>query len=169
MKLAEALNLDLAKVEEMKKFCTANDITDYTFNADGTVDVRGSVYISHSDIASIPMKFRLVTGDFDCRDTKISSIEHFPEVVGMNLWFQNTPIKSLSGIHKIVKTVGHLIHCPVNSTHLLGLLLIHGNFRINISGQPKISAILNKHRADSNVLLAQDELIDAGFIEQAKL
>jgi hypothetical protein len=51
----------------------------------------------------------------------------------------------------------------------LGLLLIDGICKFDIDTRGPIDAIFNKYVGTGDILSAQDELIDAGFIEQARL
>jgi hypothetical protein len=89
---------------------------------------------------------------------------------------------SLSGVDKIIKHVEDQFICgPVplsdkriaqkNVTHLLGLLLVNGitRFRVDYNFPGPIDEILNKYVGTGDILSAQDELIDAGFIDQARL
>jgi hypothetical protein len=49
------------------------------------------------------------------------------------------------------------------------VLLIDGITGFNIDSDGPIDKILNKYKGTGDILSAQDELIDAGFIEQARL
>lgn len=188
MKLTEITQqVDL---NEIKKILDKYKIKNYTINADGTVDVDGNVDFSNKSITSIPVQFRNVTRHFYCYGTKITSLEGAPQSVGGNFYCSTTKITSLagcpqsvggdfncsfteitslSGVHKQIKHVGFEFFIPTNTTHLLGLLLIPGIKQIRVFENNQVSKILNKHLKDKNVLLAQDELIDAGYPEQAKL
>jgi hypothetical protein len=48
-------------------------------------------------------------------------------------------------------------------------LLIEGITHINVTGSRPVSQILNKYRGTGDILSAQDELIDAGLTDQARL
>lgn len=76
---------------------------------------------------------------------------------------------SLSHIHKMLPTVRGTITCTSPVTHILGLLLIEGVTNINIDNDGPIDKIMNKYLETKDVISAQDELLDAGFIEHAKL
>ncbi len=156
-------------LNEIKDILDKYKIKNYTINADGTVDVDGNVDFSNKSITSIPVQFRNVTRHFYCYGTKITSLEGAPQSVGGNFYCSTTKITSLSGVHKQIKHVGGMIIVPTNATHLLGLLLIDGVDDILVTGNDQVTDILTKHLDDKNVLLCQDELIDAGYPEQAKL
>lgn len=166
MKLVEiAQPVDLGKI---KRTLNKYGIIHYSINDDGSVNVDDNVSFFSQRIKSIPVQFHRVTGDFDCRDTKITSLAGAPQVVIGNLWCNNTKITSLSGVHKIIKQVNGMFIAP-NATHLLGLLLIDSVMKIRIVDNNPVTNILNRHLKDRDVILAQDELLDAGFVEQAKL
>lgn len=189
VKLIEiAQPVDLGKI---KQILDRHGIEGYTINPDGTVDVNGNVNFSNHNIPSIPVQFGHVTGSFECSNTPITSLAGCPHTVGDKFYCYSTEIislagsphtvgarfdcsstriKSLSGVHKIVKHIGETIYIPTPATHLLGLLLIEGLQKIVVGvDRVLLSNILTKHLKDRDVLLAQDELLDAGFVEQAKL
>lgn len=167
----------------------------FTIRPTGEVDVDGEVRISRIFIdghqqTSIPFQFGTVTGDFDCSgsglislkgaprrvsgnfrcfDTKLPSLEHAPYVVGGRFACFNTQIRSLSGINKTVGHIGTDFLGPTTPvSHVLGLILIQGLQFIRFNGGA-LDEILNKYLKTHDVISAQDELIDAGFKEQAKL
>ena len=77
---------------EIEAICQKYFIENYTINPDGSIDVDGDVILtknraigSHSHdfkLDKLPLKFRRVTGDFDCRSNKLTSLEGAPEYVG---------------------------------------------------------------------------------------
>jgi hypothetical protein len=64
---------------------------------------------------------------------------------------------------------GMVICSNANVTHILGLGLIKGIVRYQIDNDGPIDAIFNKYVGTGDILSIQDELIDAGFIDQARL
>jgi hypothetical protein len=76
---------------------------------------------------------------------------------------------TLSGIDKMLPHINGSITCEVPVTHALGLLLIKGVTHINIDNNGPIDRIMNKYLGTGDILSAQDELIDAGFIDHARL
>jgi hypothetical protein len=174
---------------KIKKWLDKMYIKDYTIQPNGTVDVNGSVNLLRFDEASLPIQFGKVVGTFDCRDSKlttlkgcpyyiggdfycygcpISSLEYAPQSVGGRFSCFETNIRSLTGISKQIKHIGGTFVCSAKTTHLLGLLLIDGLRVINVD-TGKIDDILNKYIGTGDILSAQDELIDASFIDQARL
>jgi hypothetical protein len=83
--------------------------------------------------------------------------------------FSGFHIPSLTGIHKEFDFIyGHFTGPHNATTHILGLLLIQGILSIKIDDGP-IDKIMNKYVGTGDILSAQDELIDAGFTDQARL
>ena len=69
--------------QEIHDICEKYDITNYTINPDGSIDVDGNVNLSYMGLTKIPIKFNKVSGYFDCSYNFITSLEGCPrEVVG---------------------------------------------------------------------------------------
>ena len=69
----------------------------HTKNADGTIDIEGSVDLSYQSLTKIPFKFGKVGGDFYCDDNQLKSLEGAPSRVGGNFYCDNNQLKSLEG------------------------------------------------------------------------
>jgi hypothetical protein len=149
---------------------------EFTIHPDGAVDVRGNVSLRW-DGATLPVQFGRIEGSFNVNDSTLTSIVGFPHYVQTVMYCSRTNIRSLHGIEEAVKYVGDTFFCTGKlPTHMLGLLLIEGitNVRIddvNEKGESNevLQRILNKHiGGNGDILVCQDELIDAGFIDQAR-
>jgi hypothetical protein len=114
-----------------------------------------------------------VGGEFYCHDTKITSLAGCPKHVGGLFDCRSTQIRSFSGVDKIIKYIGGDFYYSGKQaylpTHLLGLLLIKGITRFHIDTGGPIDKIMNRYVGTGDILSAQDELIDAGFTDQARL
>jgi hypothetical protein len=141
---------------------------DYTIRPNGVVDVNGDLDLSQVRDKILPVQFGKVLGRIAYGRASLTSLQGAPEYVKYDFSCWGTPIKSFSGVDKIVKHVGQTFLVSADATHLLGLLLIDGIKLIHCDGGP-IDAILNKYIGTGDILSAQDELIDAGFIDQARL
>jgi hypothetical protein len=171
----------------------------YTIRRDGVVDVGiFNAYNDHR-LTEIPIQFgtasglfsvqgtpltslkgvpRVVNGMFSCSNTKITTLEHAPAIIKTDFYCNdNTHIKSMSGTDKIIKQLDGRFHCysttinnekKITPTHLLGLLLIEGITWFYFEDQI-VSKIMTKYCGTGDILSAQDELIDAGFTDQARL
>lgn len=154
----------------------------YTVRYDsGIVDVNHGVILrtpgTPTDIPWVGVQFGLVQGDFNFGENlAITSLQGVPRIIQGRLACERTLITNFSGIDKLIDRMGGQIYIRSDSTHLLGLLLVPGLGRVNISngitsGPGNVEQILNKYinRGKQDILSAQDELLDAGFIEQARL
>ena len=176
--------------QKIEPWLKSMKITNYTIRPDGIIDVDGNVDLYNFKVTTLPVQFGNVTGDFYCYHTKITSLagcpsnvgggfychntqitslQGAPSTVGGHFSCNNTKITSLTGIHKQIKHIGRNFYCDRTVTHILGVLLIKGITNIGIDDGGPIDRIMNKYIGTGNVIMAQDELIDAGFIEQAKL
>ena len=170
------------------------DIKNYTIHPDtNIVDVDGDVDLSRMNFYNIPVQFGTVTGGFfviwctnlktlkgsphtvggmyQCSNTPITSLEGAPKYVGSIFACDGKPnMKSLSGVDKVIIEIQDQFWGRPDSTHILGLLRIKELKYIDLDGRDgPINNIMNKYVGTGNLIDAQDELIDAGFTEQAKL
>ena len=63
------------------EICRKYDITNYTINPDGSIDVNGDVYINF-DITEFPLRFNKVYGNFDCGYNNLTTLKGCPKWVG---------------------------------------------------------------------------------------
>jgi hypothetical protein len=82
---------------EVKKICKKYNITNWTLNPDGTVDVDGSVYLSGQRLSKLPLKFGRVTGDFKCYSNQLTSLEGCPTEIGGDFECYSNQLTSLEG------------------------------------------------------------------------
>jgi hypothetical protein len=185
--------------KEIKYWLDKYAIQNYTIRPDSVVDVNGDVnlYNIHS-IMDIPIQFgdigglfsvqctsitslkgvpSVVNEMFSCSGTNITTLEHAPAIVRGHFYCNDTHIKSMSGVDKMIKQIEGEFECrpraddlwgTLTPTHLLGLLLIDG-IRMFYFDNKEVSKIMSKYCGTGDILSAQDELIDAGFIDQARL
>ena len=107
-----------------------------------------------------------IDGNFYCERTKITSLAGAPQHVGGSFYCSDTKITSLANVHKIIKQVNGQFWAP-KATNMLGLLLIRGIKAISVVGNDQLSDLLTAHIGD--VYLGQQALLDAGYVEQARL
>lgn len=191
MKLHQLLceeSVTLAKVDILSDLIDSKTQEFYT----GKVNVKNSVSISYSQLREIPVQFekvggsfycytnyltslkgcpREVGGDFFCNKNSLTSLEHAPEQVGSEFGCHTNKITSLEGIHKIIKKINgqfDIAFNPIKSGGI-GLLLIEGITYIN-SELPAFK-IIRKYlgQGKRGLLACQEELIEAGLEEYAKL
>ena len=108
LKLFESFNL-----EDIDAICQKYNIGNYTINEDGSIDVNGSVYFYLRDLSNLPpLKFRNVTGDFDCRDNKLTTLKGSPITVGGNFRCVGNLLTSLKDAPE---SVGGNFYCHYNA------------------------------------------------------
>jgi hypothetical protein len=186
---------DIAHIEdwlyEWKIKVGTYDIDPYT----GVVNVNSDVNLNNmKNVQVLPVRFGKVTGRFDCAlsslttlkgcphtvgnvftcaGTDITSLVGAPTYVGNSFYCHDTHITSLAGVSKYFTKIGGEFYCSNIKlpdklpTHVLGLILIP-HLQIITLGSG-IDNIMNKHLGSGDILACQDELIDAGFVQQARL
>jgi hypothetical protein len=82
---------------EVGKICKKYNITNWTLNPDGTVDVNGSVYLLGQRLSKLPLKFGRVTGDFKCYSNQLTSLEGCPTEIGGDFECYSNQLTSLEG------------------------------------------------------------------------
>jgi len=104
--------------DSIESICEMYGITNYTINEDGSIDVDGDVSLYGVKLIKLPLKFRTVTGFFDCCDNKLTTLEGSPKSVGGFFDCQNNQLTSLEGSPK---EVGGSFYCSENKlTSLIG-------------------------------------------------
>ena len=91
--------------------CEKYRIRNYTINEDGSIDVNGDVYLENRRLTKLPLKFRNVTGYFDCSYNKLTSLEGSPISVGGGFYCYENKLTSLEGSPK---SVGGYFYCHSN-------------------------------------------------------
>ena len=66
----------------IEEICRKYNITNYTVNPDGSIDVYGKVNLSDTGLVEIPILFNRVSGDFDCSYNRLTSLKGSPKWVG---------------------------------------------------------------------------------------
>ena len=65
--------------------CKKYNITNYTINPDGSIDVNGDVDLINKGLTELPLRFNKVSGYFDCDGNQLTSLKGSPKWVGD--WF----------------------------------------------------------------------------------
>jgi len=118
-------------------------IENYTFNDDLTIDVNGNVDLYDKYLSKIPIKFRNVSGFFDCSYNNLTSLEGCPKTIGDYFDCDNNMLTSLVGGPE---TVVDYFDCSYNElTSLLGSPKTLGGYfdcsnnnLISLEGSPKM-------------------------------
>lgn len=140
----------------------------------GVSEFGGDFMCDHNELVSLEGGPRTVGGSYSFSgNDNIDSIQHLAEKIGGNVYAKDLPkLKSLQGIHKVLKECGGFFDASGTNleSHVLGLLMVKGLDSVKLSND-KVTAILNKHlkMPDRNAHECQEELFDAGFANFAKL
>ena len=141
-------NFDKQTIESI---CEEYDITNYTINDDGSIDVDGPVYLSNRQMSKLPLKFRKVTGYFGCSNNlltdlkgcpvyvgghficygnKLTNMEYCPSYVGGDFQIHENKLTSLEGCPN---SINESFYCSDNKlSNLNGVpSYIGGNFNCN--------------------------------------
>ncbi len=97
--------------QEIIDICTRYNITNYTINPDGSIDVNGNVDLHNNELTKLPLKFNRVSGSFWCDNNQLTSLEGSPSYVGDDFWCYDNKLTSLEGSPKYV---GGSFYCNNN-------------------------------------------------------
>jgi hypothetical protein len=75
--------------------CKLYDITNYTVNDDGSIDVVGNVSFFNMGLTELPLIFNKVTGHFECSCNKLTSLKGSPRWIGGYFSCQYNQLTSL--------------------------------------------------------------------------
>jgi len=148
-------------------YCYKNNLTSLQ---GAPQSVSGDFDCSHNNLTSLQGAPQSVGGNFGCDNNNLTSLQHAPQSVGGDFYCSNNNLTSLHDIHKQIKSIKGTLLCDDKiKSHILGLLLIK-NLK-GIDGIKKVKNIINKHlfAGDHDVHMCQEDLIQAGFAEMARL
>jgi hypothetical protein len=75
--------------------CKKYNITNYTINPDGSIDVVGNVNFFNKGLTELPLTFNRVSGDFDCSHNNLTSLKGCPRWIGRYFSCSNNKLTSL--------------------------------------------------------------------------
>ena len=75
--------------------CKKYNITNYTINPDGSIDVVGNVNFFNKGLTELPLTFNRVSGDFDCGNNRLTSLKGCPRWIEGDFWCSNNRLTSL--------------------------------------------------------------------------
>ncbi len=123
-KIFESIDLELGK--ELEKF----NITKYSINEDGSIDVDGIVDFGSKNLNKIPFNFNRVSNYFDVNDNKLTSLKNCP--VQIDEWF-GCGNNKLTSLEFGPEYIGSEYFCSNNELITLNGCIeeVHGNFECN--------------------------------------
>ena len=135
------------------------------------LEVNGDFKVAYNQLTSLEFG-PTITKNFNCAGNQLTSLEFSPELVFGDFIAYDNKITSLKGIGKhYLKEINGMLSLSDNqiSSHVLGILLIKNLDSFDITNK-EVKSILNNHlHDDKDILDCQEELIQAGLREFAKL
>jgi hypothetical protein len=64
------------------EICEKYNITNYTINGDGSIDVVGDVWLDNKGLTELPLTFNKVSGNFICSTNELTTLKGSPRWVG---------------------------------------------------------------------------------------
>ncbi|MCK9471983.1 MAG: hypothetical protein M0Q88_09555 [Bacilli bacterium] len=127
---------------EIDSICEKYNITNYTINNDGSIDVDGNVYLKRNNLRELPLKFRNVVGNFYCSNNQLTSLEGAPKSVGGFFDCRNNQLTSLVGCPQYIgggfycrdNKLTSLVGCPQS---IGGSFYCSDNKLTSLEGAPK--------------------------------
>jgi hypothetical protein len=101
-----------SKEEDIESICREYNIENWTLNEDGSIDVDGDVDLSFKKLTKLPLKFRNVSGYFNCSENNLISLDDCPESVGSDF---NCSYNKLTSLEGSPKSVGGDFDCSINN------------------------------------------------------
>lgn len=136
----------------------------------GPIIVQNNYYCTSTKITDFKGAPKKVGGSFICKDTMINTFDGIPEYIGDDLNLKNNKFTSLKDIHKHITNIwggANFEGNPIKS-NILGLLKIK-QLRAVQFDDIELEEIINKYLPEGDIFACQQELIDAGFEEYARL
>lgn len=84
LKTFESIFNDFWDRDEIESICRKYNIENYTINKDGSIDVDGNVELCERRLTKLPIRFRNVTGHFQCWRNELTDLKGSPVSVGGN-------------------------------------------------------------------------------------
>jgi hypothetical protein len=133
-------------------------------------EVGGNFFCSFNQLTSLKDAPSKVGGSFSCLYNQLTSLEGAPEEINGAFNCHDNKLTSLKDIHKQIKKIDGIFFANTNpiKSHILGLLLIKGITKVKLDNK-EVEDIINKYLGIGDIFSAQEELIDAGLEEYAKL
>ena len=132
-------------METIHDICKRYNITNYTINDDGSINVNGRVDLHNKKLTELPLRFNKVNGSFDCSDNKLTSLKGCPRWIGGSFSCQYNQLTSLEFSPDYV---GSYFGCEYNDlTDNYCIAEIMGNFFTTLDQD---GLVLNEYGKSTN-------------------
>jgi hypothetical protein len=130
------------KEKDIESICREYNIENWTLNEDGSIDVDGDVNIYYKGLNKLPLKFRNVSGYFDCSYNNLTSLEGSPKCVGGDF---NCSHNNLTYLEGCVECVSGSFFCRHNKLNSLkgSPKSISGIFDCSYNNLTSLEVVLN--------------------------
>ena len=91
--------------------CKRYNITNYTINGEGSIDVVGDVDLYDKGLTALPLTFNKVTGWFDCSNNQLTTLKGCPRWVGR---YFDCNINQLTSLEFSPDYIGGYFDCRYN-------------------------------------------------------
>jgi len=85
------------EINKIHDLCKQYNIENYSINADGSIDVNGSVDLRHKMLDHMPLKFNKISGNFLCHKNTLTDLVGCPKEVGLKFSCNTNNLNSLLG------------------------------------------------------------------------
>ena len=104
-------NLGLGKEALIKNWLDEHDIKNYTIKTNGTINVRGGVWLNNYEKEQLPeyIQFDIVTGVFIIENSNITTLQGCPTIVGGSFYCNGC--YKLKSLQYAPKKVGGNFYC----------------------------------------------------------
>jgi hypothetical protein len=99
---------------DINKICKRYGITNYTID-NGLVNVNGNVYLKGYVLYELPVRFGIVTGDFNCSNNNLTTLKGSPKEVHGDFWCNYNNLTSLEGAPDLIGGKFKCYNVKVNS------------------------------------------------------
>lgn len=114
------------RIQNIHQLCVKYEISDYDINQDGSIDVYGNVFLYKKGLTELPLRFNIVTGNFNCRNNKLTNLKHCPVEVGGDFDCSHNKLQSLINSPKVVVGIFDCTGNYINSLKYLPRILSNG-------------------------------------------
>ncbi|MCK9475620.1 MAG: hypothetical protein M0R46_06870 [Candidatus Muirbacterium halophilum] len=136
---------------DIEAICEKYNITNYTINDDGSIDVDGDVDLYNKKLKALPLKFRKVSGYFKCSYNQLTTLEGVPQRVGKYFSCRNNKLKNIDYLPKYYKEL-FILNNPISK--IIKLFITYNGY-VGISNRENKDLIM--------------DFIDREIIQQDKL
>ena len=89
--------------EDIEQICKQYNITDYTINTDGSIDVDECVNLYNYRLTKLPLKFNKINGFINFSSNRLTSLEGSPMEINNSFWCNFNRLTSFEYTPKIIR------------------------------------------------------------------